>query len=303
MISICIPVYNFDVTPLVRELLMQAKLLTVPYEIILIDDCSGKEYKSINAKVCEKEVYIQLAENIGRAKIRNLFLSYTQYDNLLFLDCDSLVVRNDFLQKYIDVINQRSYNVVCGGRVYDLKRPERSKMLRWKYGIGRESQPVEVRRRFPNKSFMTSNFLINRKILASIRFDERIRDYGHEDTLFGYALKLKGIPIDHIDNPILNGDLEDNWEYLAKTEKGIVNLLHILDFVNYEEDFINDVSLLRFYSKVKRFKKMIGVIFLWMKPLIKLLLARGFVNLFLFDFYKLGFLVMCQRRAVVNDRI
>lgn len=291
MISICIPVYNFDVSSLVNELSRQAKLLAVPSEIILIDDCSDNVFKKINEAVCKKQTYIQLSENIGRARIRNLFLSHSKYENLLFLDCDSIIQKADFLINYIEVIKQGNYSVVCGGRVYDMHRPDRSKMLRWKYGIKKESQPVNVRKRFPNKSFMTNNFLINREVLESIRFDERITEYGHEDTLFGYALKLRSIIIDHIDNPVLNGEIEGNAEYLQKTEKGIVNLLHILNFVNHEEDFINDISLLRFYSKVSRLKKIIGIVFTIVKPLIESLLAKGYVSLYLFDFYKLGLLI------------
>lgn len=302
MISICIPIYNFDVTPLVRELSKQGKLLTVPYEIIFIDDCSKEEFRLINNKACKEVTYIQLSENIGRSKIRNLFLTYTKYENLLFLDCDSLIVLGDFLFKYTEVIKRRNYNVICGGRIYDLNRPERSKMLRWKYGIKKESQPVAVRKKNPNKSFMSNNFLVNRELLASILFDERITEYGHEDTLFGYALKLRGIPIDHIDNPVLNGDLEENSEYLMKTEKGIINLLHILVFVNYEKDFIHDLSILRFYYKMNRLQRIIGVVFTMVKPLIESLLTKGFVSLFLFDFYKLGLLIKYQKRVGLNSR-
>lgn len=300
MISICIPIYNFDVTSLVKELSRQAKLLSVPYEIILIDDCSDEVHKNLNDSICQQETYIQLAENIGRSKIRNLFLIYSKFENLLFLDCDSLVVKDNFLAKYIEVIRQGNYNVVCGGRVYDMHKPSRNKLLRWKYGVNKESQPVDVRKKHPNKSFMTNNFLVNREILESIRFDERITEYGHEDTLFGYALKLRSISIIHIDNPVLNGELEENSVYLMKTEKGIINLLHILAFVNYERDFINDLSILRFYYKVNRFQKIIGLVFTVFKPVIESFLTKGFVSLFLFDFYKLGLLIKYQRRFVSN---
>lgn len=300
MISICIPIYNFDVTTLVNELSRQAKLLNSSYEIILIDDCSNEGFRTINSNTCNQGTYIQLKENVGRAKIRNLFLAYSKYENLLFLDCDSLIIRDDFLQKYAEIIRKGDYSVACGGRVYDLNRPPRQNLLRWKYGIKKESQPVDVRRQFPNKSFMTNNFLVNHEILASIRFDERITEYGHEDTLFGYALKLRGITIDHIDNPVLNGDLEVNSEYLLKTEKGIKNLLHILDYVNYEKDFINDISLLRFFCKVGPFQKMIAVVFKMAKPLIVFTLNRGYISLFLFDFYKLGLLIKYQSSFARN---
>jgi glycosyltransferase involved in cell wall biosynthesis len=273
MITICIPIYNFNVTPLINELSQQAKRVNVPYEIILIDDCSSEEFKQINEQACKKEVYIQLDKNIGRAKIRNLFLKYAKYDNLLFLDCDALIISKDFVSKYIESIRQNKYSIICGGRIYDNTRPGRNQMLRWKYGIKKESQPYNIRILSPNKSFMTNNFLINRKIFEQIQFDERITEYGHEDTLFGYMLKKKGIGITHIDNPVLNGDIENNAEYLGKTEKGIINLIYILSYVDHDNDFIRDVTILNFYKKInaKKLTSLIHVVFICFKPLLKFL--------------------------------
>src|SRR4030042_667421 len=103
MISICIPVYNFDVTSLVSELSEQVKSLPKPYEVIIIDDCSDNKFKAINRNVCKSFIYIELEENIGRSKIRNLFLRYAKYGYLLFIDCDSIIESSDFLLKYFEI--------------------------------------------------------------------------------------------------------------------------------------------------------------------------------------------------------
>ena len=300
MITICIPIFNWDVTSLIKELSQQVKLLNVHSEIILIDDCSSEKFKEINRQVCEKEKYIQLDKNIGRAKIRNLFLENSHYDHLLFLDCDSLIISKDFVLKYIETIKQNEYLVVCGGRIYDPSRPGRNKMLRWKYGIKKESQSVSTRILSPNKSFMTNNFLIDRKIFEQVKFDERISGYGNEDTLFGYQLKKNGIQVHHIDNPILNGEIEENAEYLKKTEKGICNLIQILPYVDYDKDFINDVRILKFYHKIKSYflVNIIKFLFICHKPILRFLLVHGFVNLRLFNFYKLGILIKNYKQSL-----
>ena len=289
MITICIPVYNFDITLLVNELSHQANLLNIVYEIIIIDDCS-ENFKEVNKSICEDFYYIELSENIGRAKIRNLFLKYAKYDYLLFLDCDSLIGTADFLSKYIEIIDKVP-SVVCGGRVYDTSRPGKDKLLRWKYGIYRESQPCEIRQKFPHKSFMTNNFLISKKILEEIKFDERITLYGHEDTLFGFALKKRNITINHIDNPVINGDVEKNVEYLNKTKEGVINLIHILNFIEYDPDLTNDITILKFYNKVRKVENIINFTFIRSKPLIVFLLTQGYISLYLFDFYKLGIFI------------
>ena len=293
MLSICIPVYNFNVTSLISKLSQQIKKIDVLCEIILIDDCSGEEFKKINEGVCRKEKYIQLDKNISRAKIRNLFLKYAKYDYLLFLDCDTLIISDDFVATYISAISRNEHDVICGGVICDNHRPERSKMLRWKYGIKRESIPLDIRVLSPNKSFMTGNFLINRRIFEQIKFDERITEYGHEDTLFGFMLKKKGINVKHINNPVLHGDIDNNTGYLKKTEKGIINLINILSYMDYDHQFIQDVTILKYYKNLssKKLTGIINIIFICFKPLLKFIFIKGYVNLMLFDFYKLGILI------------
>jgi glycosyltransferase involved in cell wall biosynthesis len=293
MLSICIPVYNFDVTGLIDELYKQAEILSVPFEIVCIDDCSDSNFISINKEKCNKYGrFIELGKNIGRSKIRNLFLSNTKYQYLLFLDCDSTIVSDNFVKTYIAAVKNIESGVICGGRVYDDEKPSRQYLLRWKYGRLKESQPVEIRQTFPNKSFMTNNFIIDRSVFEIVRFDETISTYGHEDTLFGFQLKNRKIPIAHINNPVLNGCLETNEEYIEKTEIALENLAYILDYLNYNPRFIEDVKIANYYETFLnwKLKNLVKFFYLIFGPLIRKLLKSGIINLFLFDFYKLGFL-------------
>ncbi len=291
MISICIPVYNFDVRSLVSALIQQGQKLDEGFEIIAIDDCSNEHYKTINEKILSQVNYIQLEKNIGRSKIRNLFLNYTQFENLLFLDCDSYIISDFFLENYLTKIKKNNFQIVFGGRIYPDKCPSRKQKLSWKYGSLIESKNAETRKKRPNKSFMTNNFLIKKSLLEKIKFDENLIKYGHEDTLFGFELMLNNVEIKHIENPILNGDIETNEVYLRKTEQGINNLIFILENSNKKELFIKNVSLLKYYSKLKTKKLLIiyKLIYFLLQFPIQFLLKQGFVNLKLFNFYKLGY--------------
>jgi len=290
MISICIPVFNFKIDELVRKLNIQAHRLEVPSEIILIDDGSEKFYQEYNKKSCKQVKYIQLEKNIGRASIRNMFLKYASFDYLIFLDCDSVIIRDDFLVQYLDAIQKHPEGVICGGRIYDDKPPARNQRLRWKYGKKRESKPVIQRLKNPNVSFMTNNFAIHRKILEENEFDERLVKYGYEDTLFAHKLKKRHMKIVHIDNPILNGHLEKNAVFLQNTEKAMANLVFILKQHNYDKKLIEDITVLRIFYKLFNLRKFISFSFIMGKPFIKFLLSKGYANLLLFDFYKLGIL-------------
>lgn len=289
MISICIPVFNFNITSLVEELSIQADALSQPYEIIIIDDGS-ENYKEINKKIAERFNYIELSKNIGRAKIRNLFLKYSRYDYLLFLDCDSSITKPDFLSTYLKMMRSQP-GVVVGGRVYEKKRPERNKRLRWKYGTFRESKSAAIRNKHPYASFMTNNFLIPKKILEETGFDERLIKYGHEDTLFGFSLRNKKYPVFHIENPVLNGDIESNIMYLHKTRESVHNLAGILGLYGWDKDLIDGISLLKFYIKIQKWKNAIYFLFQISQPMILKMLRNGYINLFMYDFYKLGILI------------
>jgi len=305
MISICIPLYNFDARPLVAALSEQMKGLHADCEIICIDDASDPEWKTIideTGAMCQ--TFIRLNENVGRARIRNLFLLYARYHYLLFLDGDSLICNSEFLNNYCQIIRQVAPDVVCGGRVYPTVCPGRAQRLSWEYGTRCESKPAAIRKISPHNSFLTNNFLIRKSVLEQIRFDERLSAYGHEDTLFGFELKQKGIGILHTENAVLNGDVETNKRFLTKSEEAIFNLIQMSEFVPFYKDLINDISLLRFHSRIKKqgLELPVYLAFILSERFIKMLLSRGFVSLTLFNFYKTGVLIRAKRNSNYKNK-
>jgi glycosyltransferase involved in cell wall biosynthesis len=290
-LSICIPVYNFDVTALVASLGRQCRELLGVCEIICIDDGSQSSVVKRNRIVCEAAGrYIALEKNVGRASIRNLFASLVQSDYLLFLDCDSVLLSERFVARYLEAIAQGTGPVICGGRVYDPICPGRDRHLRWKYGICKESMPRSVRDRHPHRSFMTNNFAIRRNLFDMIRFDERLRQYGHEDTLFGFKLKQSGIAVSNIENPILNGDVETNREFMRKTDEGVKSLVQVIDYAGRAPELIEDIALARFYEKCRRMHaiSLMDFTFSIVSPALRTFLCTGYAPLVWFDLYKLG---------------
>jgi len=294
MISICIPLYNFDATGLIMELQRQMEKLSIPCELILIDDHSEDSYREYYRSLTGDHQYIELPQNVGRAKIRNLFLQYATFPYLLFLDCDSIIHQSDFLHNYLSIISEQP-DVVCGGRVYPFEKPDKEHQLRWNYGIQRESKTCKERQKTPNRSFMTNNFLIKKELLQEIRFDERLTQYGHEDTLFGLELAKRGITIKHIENPILNGDIETNEEFLRKTEAGIENVIKILEYSQEDPDLIQNITLLKTYQQIKWLKPILIPLFSIIKPVLKNRLLNNSVSIKWFNIYKLGMIISYKK--------
>jgi GT2 family glycosyltransferase len=179
------------------------------------------------------------------------------------------------------------------GRIYDVTKPvTEDYKLHWLYGIKREQWPAKIRRKEPNKSFQTNNFMISKEVLQNIGFNEKIIGYGHEDTLFGYDLQKHNIGIFHIDNPVIHMGLESNEEFLRKTREGLKNLKRIMRINGNEKRLVNDITILGFYRKVKKagLTGFIEYLYKRYEHILRRNLLSQKPNLLVFDFYKLGYL-------------
>lgn len=289
MLSICIPVYNSDVSELVHSLLNQIAELDYEIEICLIDDASSEPKSDILSFIHPKIIVHKNPKNAGRAKVRNQFLRMASQPYLLFLDGDSRVIRTDFLKKYCDFVKSSNVKVLCGASIYQSNKPARSHYLRWKYSTIRESKSLDERNQNPNLGFKTNNFIIHREIFCQIQFNESLKGYGHEDSLFGFELVKSNVQIEHLDNPLLNFHLDDNITFLNKTKEGVRNLKHVLRIVEFDEQFLNSNKLSRYYFFFRKMKikwliyGLISVI----HPVNTFLLTKGFFVLPMFDLYKL----------------
>ena len=292
MLSICIPIYNYDVRPLVNALDKQAKAEAIAVEIILIDDASEPSFRALNSKLQDLQTvdYLQLEENIGRSKIRNVLHKRAKYPFLLFLDCDSEVSDSRFLHRYIPFIKKEEQILVYGGRSYHCDPPNDKTLLHWYFGKHREAKNARTRSKKPYQSFMSNNFLIHKSVLDKVPFNETLRGYGHEDTLLGYELKKQGIPLIHIDNPLIHAGLQTAEEFLEKTDEGLKNLLIIDRLLNHDKEFIQSIRVLKCYFFMKKvfLRKLFVILFKpFEKPVRKNLMKKR-PKLWQLDLYKLG---------------
>jgi len=293
MISICVPVYNFDVTELTDSLLEQANRIGYPIEILLFDDHSLSYFRKINSRLNNrKDVnYLEFDFNIGRSKIRNRLADFASGHWLLFLDCDMVIDDPNFLQGYVNVLAKAQ--VICGGIKYGKKPFREELILRWKFGVYRECKKAIRRQLSPYKSFMSGNFLIPSEVFHTIRFNEDISGYGHEDTVFGIDLKRRKIAILHIDNPSFHLGLEPCFDFLQKSEQSVINLSKLMQNApDLRKDLERTVRVLRVF-KILRYLGLIILlrwVFRVVNPVIRHSLCSRHPSLLMFDVYKLALL-------------
>lgn len=288
-ISVCIPVYNFDVRELVFDLKKEINEKGIDAEIILIDDASEDQFKTINRELRnEIKDFIFLEKNIGRSKIRNLFLKYAEGDYLLFLDCDAKIDSGNFLRNYLDELDKNDgVEVVYGNFKIS---PLYSDTLRNRYSVERE---IFTQSRTDNFSvFKTVNFIIKSETFSKFQFNEELIHYGYEDYVFAKKMELAKVKFSAINNPVIHIDETANDVFLDKTRTAIDSLYQLS--LNPENlVYIKDIKVFSTAQKLK--KKNVASFFLFFynileRKIIKNLLS-GKPNLRNLDFFKLGMLL------------
>ena len=288
MLSILIPVYNYDVYPLVLELQKQCIDCGIVFEILCQDDASDL-FKIKNQRVNSLEncSFSINNSNLGRGKNINFLAEKSKFEWLLIMDCDTFPTEDNYIQKYISQINDVE-KVIFGGIEYQKEKPATDQLLRWFYGNARESISVEKRNTNPNGSALTSNILIQKKVFISNKFNDSITKYGYEDLVFLYDLKKKGVLVKHIDNPTYHLGLETSKQFLAKTKIALENLKSISE---NNSIYNSESKILKVYNVLKQLylTSFISTIFKKTERNLEHNLLSKNPSLFLFDMYKLGY--------------
>jgi hypothetical protein len=258
------------------------------FEVICLDDSSTETHFN-NSKISSLEhcSYIVLDKNIGRSAIRNKLANMAQYEYLLFIDSDMLVIEQNYIENYLKVVDH--FDLVYGGISYKSSCIDDKIMLRWKYGIERESLNIEQRNLKPYLSAKFCNLLIRKDVFSIIQFDEKIKAYGHEDTLFSLHMQAHKLKFLHIDNQLLHDGLEDSKLYLDKVDIASKNLRKIAELHN-DNILLKDITLLKMYYILKKFKSILlyRVVYSVFKKGIERNLLSSNPNIRLLDFYKLN---------------
>ena len=289
-LSILIPNYNYDCRRQVQDLCKQSAAIEgLQYEVIVADDGSTDREKTLLCRemaqwpLCR---FIELNQNIGRARIRNFLARQASFQWLLFMDSD-MGLPTDFVKNYLATAE----GDVFDGGVSIAQGPANN--LRYLYEKANESRhTAEQRRRQPHQHFHTANFMIRREVMLAHPFDERFTHYGYEDVLFGKQLHKNNVRIEHIDNPAIFGQFDENAPFVAKTEEGLRTLYQ------FRQELRGYSALLTFVEGI-HIKAVLVLLRLWHKvfgSLERKLLCSRHPWLRLFNIYKLGYFI-----SLTND--
>jgi glycosyltransferase involved in cell wall biosynthesis len=234
-LSILIPVYNAVCTAIVKQIAMQCEQakeagMLQRYEIVVADDGSPdtaiiEQNRQLSA--IDHCRFIEKRQNSGSAATRNFLARESQYEWLLFLDADMQIADSSFISRYLTC--ETEADVVNGGIAIG-ECTEGEQNLRYRYEKHEEPNHTAAKRQLrPYRAFRSTNFMIRRSVMLGCPFDERFLKSGYEDVLFGKHLWQRHISVQHIDNPTVMNDFENNPDFVAKTERSLQTLHRFRD--------------------------------------------------------------------------
>ena len=235
-LSILIPVYNWDISQLLHTLHQQCLNLAEPgmVEVIVVDDGSSQKFSNKRLAGEFPEVqYKELSENTGRSAVRNTLIDLAQGADVLFLDADMLPDQDKFVQTYLDLA-RKGVDVVCGGISYQqIDKLDDAYSFYVHKSSKTEALPATVRNKTPWRYVFTSNILLRRDIVESVRFDPRFVSYGFEDIEWGIRL-AKSFELFHIDNPCTHMGIMKKLQDFNKMRDSVEN--HYLLYSLYPKE-------------------------------------------------------------------
>jgi hypothetical protein len=289
MLSILIPIYNYNAYPLVLELHKQCLECEIDFEILCQDDASKSVLNSENEKINSLSncIFTELKVNIAHRQNRNFLADKAQYENLLFIDGDSILIRSNYISNYITWLT--NFDIVYGGRLHPKICPSNNQKLRWKYGRFIEDKKVEKRNSAPFQSLLFNNTVIKKACFDKVKFDSQLTKYGHDDTQLSYQLSQLNLRLKHIDNPIEHGDIDSNKIYITKSKSSLENLIVLFEEGKINKSFSKLISLLLVLNKLK-LTYLISIFYSIIEKLLIENLVGQNPNLFLYNIFRIGYL-------------
>ncbi len=288
MLSILIPTYNYYVAPLVQELQKQATVANIVFEIIVIDDASSeKKIVEANNQISTFAncTYNIQQKNLGRTETRQNLALKASFELLLFLDADVRPKHPDFIERFDFKI--LDWQLQFGGITYKAERPASEEILRWKYGMARESLSIDKRIKDPYQTVNSGAFLIKKELFLKVNSKLKFKKYGL-DNLFKQLLQQEDAKIIHIDNPVYHLGLENTTQFIHKSKEAVKTTVEL-----ESEGLISHDRrpLQKSYLKLKKLR-LLGIFRVLMKSSEKIIeknLKSDNPSLFLFDLYRLQY--------------
>lgn len=231
VLSVLIPVYRDDPTPLLMALNGESAHLNGRVEILVLDD--GSQDTGLTNRITNTIDTLQtptkahfLQANVGRSKGRNQLASLARGDWLLFLDGDMLPDSPAFLQTYLALACEQIAPVIFGGYSTLQVQPDIDTRLHVHLAQSTECVPAVQRNSSPARYLCTSNLLVQKSVFSALPYDEGFVGWGWEDVEWALRAEQKSVIL-HVDNTATHLGLDSPEQLIHKFEQSARNYAHM----------------------------------------------------------------------------
>lgn len=229
-LSILIPFYNDDPTPLVAAVAKDAVSSGLDVEVVLLDDGSTDRLlaEGVARRIVGLPAPVRLmlaGGNLGRARARNALAAEARAAWLLFLDADMRIPR-DFLARHHAAACAGNFDAAFGGYSYEAATSAAGSLHAAITGANEAADAASRSRKGPI-AFCTGNLLVRRDVMITVPFDEEFSGWGWEDVEWAVRAAATHRLV-HIDNPSGRLPSDSPETLLAKYRSAAANFALIL---------------------------------------------------------------------------
>lgn len=226
-LSVLTPFHRYDPSPLIR------RLAGAPagVELVLLDDGSASAALLASVIATAETVgapvrVVVWANNRGRAAARNRLLEEARGDYVLFLDADMIPDADDFLDRWLTLIEHKAPVIAFGGLSLRQATATPETALHYNLFSASDCRPAEGRAVSPSQFTASANLLVQKAFIAAHPFDQSFSGWGFEDTDWALSAAREH-EILHIDNPATHAGLDDVDTLMRKSAEAGPNFARL----------------------------------------------------------------------------
>lgn len=257
VLSVLMPFFRDDPTALITRLAREAAGFGGRIELVALDDGGGDPALTARVGAQIQSLHmparlVALDRNQGRAPGRNRLAAHARARHLLFLDSDMAPDADDFLARYLALIDAEDPAVVFGG--FSMAQVARTPAFAVHRALSLRGECLGAaeRRRTPEKYVFTSNLLVRRDVFDTEAFDESFSGWGWEDVEWGMRVSAR-YGVQHIDNTATHLGLDTPAALAGKYEQSAANFARV---VGRHPAIVSTYPSYRLALRLKRFPAM-----------------------------------------------
>lgn len=220
----------------------------------MIDD--GTDDDALDKEICANIMQwpgpayrIRLSKNSGRSNARNLAIENANGKYILFVDADMTPKSDDYLSKYIDIIERNAAAIAFGGFITEVKELNHDIILHHDLSMRADCLPADKRAARGAYAVATNNLLVRRDLALKHRFDQDFTGWGWEDTEWAIRVVNDGYGLIHIDNEAIHYGLDNTKTMLRKYKEAGQNLAIMVKKHDFAKRYLS-VKTAKFVGKI-----------------------------------------------------